>query len=437
MDEAIQYKTKYHEVEQIIENTKKIGFDTKEYENILHEIDINIKEYDVNLSFFNKLILEDISKLDLSDKEREYISTKIYELDMHGITSNYFDLELIKLLLSEDEKTNFKNSILNRLKELEDKITNNNSELSNLYRDVISSKTKTEESKSKYKTAKKNLIKKLVSTALTFSVIITGGIGIERLARKLSKDDCYLKQTEIYSSLDDTTTLNKEEKIWAITPEQQNGFVYVREYEPWEKNLTGISRDYKEYNVSHIDLDTAYDYYQYGLENFGVDYNSGTETINDRVTTMEDLILYQDNYIEVEKTVYVYVGKDLYKFPYAIELIFMYTLYVAILCIVSAAIYDNTDYFDNTIRELITNFKNIKGNYQQYYHELQNEVNRLMELINSNEEYRNKFNELYEQNKYLLDNPEELYERINNLTMNQYVVDSKKLIRELKEKNNY
>ena len=60
-----------------------------------------------------------------------------------------------------------------------------------------------------------------------------------------------------------------------------------------------------------------------------------------------------------------------------------------------------------------------------------------MELINSNDEYRNKFNELYEENKFLLDNPEELYRRINNLTMNQDVVDSKKLIREFKEKKNY
>ncbi|MBQ8219049.1 MAG: hypothetical protein IJZ79_04780 [Bacilli bacterium] len=60
-----------------------------------------------------------------------------------------------------------------------------------------------------------------------------------------------------------------------------------------------------------------------------------------------------------------------------------------------------------------------------------------MELINSNDQYRTKFNELYEENKFLLDNPEELYERINNLTMTQDVVDSKKLIRELKEKKSY
>lgn len=70
-------------------------------------------------------------------------------------------------------------------------------------------------------------------------------------------------------------------------------------------------------------------------------------------------------------------------------------------------------------------------------HYLQVEVNRLMELINSNDQYRTKFNELYEENKFLLDNPEELYERINNLTMTQDVVDSKKLIRELKEKKSY
>jgi len=142
-------------------------------------------------------------------------------------------------------------------------------------------------------------------------------------------------------------------------------------------------------------------------------------------------------YIEVEKTTYEYVGKDLEKDGYGILLTLFYVLYIIILGVILIPIIEDNDYYGNTIRKVITNFKNIKGNYQQYYQELQVEVNRLMELINSNDEYRTRFNELYEENKFLLDNPEELYRRINNLTMNQDVVDSKKLIRELKEKKSY
>ena len=125
------------------------------------------------------------------------------------------------------------------------------------------------------------------------------------------------------------------------------------------------------------------------------------------------------------------------KEDYGFLLTLFYIGYIIILVLISILIIEHNDWYDNTIRKVITNFKNMKGNYQRYYQELQVEVNRLMELINSNEEYRNKFNELYEENKFLLDNPEELYRRINDLSMQQKVADSKKLIREFKEKKNY
>ena len=56
MDQGIQYKTKFNEVQQIIENTKKLGFDTKEYEDILHEIDANIKELVKEVYLGDKMI---------------------------------------------------------------------------------------------------------------------------------------------------------------------------------------------------------------------------------------------------------------------------------------------------------------------------------------------------------------------------------------------
>jgi cell fate (sporulation/competence/biofilm development) regulator YlbF (YheA/YmcA/DUF963 family) len=65
---------------------------------------------------------------------------------------------------------------------------------------------------------------------------------------------------------------------------------------------------------------------------------------------------------------------------------------------------------------------------------LQDKVNELMKIINSNEEYRNKFRDLYEENKFLLDNPEELYRRINELGQLERIENAKKLVRENKKK---
>ena len=250
----------------------------------------------------------------------------------------------------------------------------------------------------------------------------------------MSKEDCYLKTTEIYSSLDDTTVKNSSEKVWNMTSEDAEDTVYIREYQPWEETFwEGIKRDYKEYNVSHINLDTAYDYYSYGVENFDVDYTTGTDKPKDEEMTMNDLVLYQDDYIEVEKTTYEYIGKDLDRDNYHAGLMVMYLLYLMLWGIFFIV----EDHLDWTFREIVDDFQIDKKFYQNNYQRLQEVINKLMKLINSNEEYRNKFNELYEENKFLLDNPEELYRRINDLSMQQKVADSKKLIREFKEKKNY
>ena len=56
-----------------------------------------------------------------------------------------------------------------------------------------------------------------------------------------------------------------------------------------------------------------------------------------------------------------------------------------------------------------------------------------MNAINKNEELRNKFNELYEANKYLLNNPQELYNRVNDVIAVEEVNDAKKLVKDNKK----
>ena len=57
-----------------------------------------------------------------------------------------------------------------------------------------------------------------------------------------------------------------------------------------------------------------------------------------------------------------------------------------------------------------------------------------MELINKNDELRSEFDKLYNANKYLLDNPDELYNRIDQVVKNNYSEAAKKLIKENKNK---
>lgn len=95
-----------------------------------------------------------------------------------------------------------------------------------------------------------------------------------------------------------------------------------------------------------------------------------------------------------------------------------------------------TGYFSQIsyLMEAIVNLKDNKGYYKENYKILQENIDKLMNIINSNEEYRNKFNQLYEENKFLLENPEELYRRINELEKLDKIEEAKKLVREYKKK---
>ena len=81
--------------------------------------------------------------------------------------------------------------------------------------------------------------------------------------------------------------------------------------------------------------------------------------------------------------------------------------------------------YDET-KELLAN----KERYKEYKDKIADNINKMLELVNQNEELRDEFNRLYEANKYLLDKPDELYQRFNNITNN----DAKKLIKENKNK---
>lgn len=89
------------------------------------------------------------------------------------------------------------------------------------------------------------------------------------------------------------------------------------------------------------------------------------------------------------------------------------------------------------IRELLEENKDLlsnKGEYNKYQEKITNNLNKIMELINKNDELRSEFDKLYNANKYLLDNPDELYNRIDQVVKNNYSEVAKKLIKENKNK---
>ena len=356
----------------------------------------------VNVSYFSILIKNDINKLDLI--KNKYVKEKEYEIYKRGINSNYFDLELIKILLASDESLDLKQAIVNNIQNLKEEIEHGNKRIDNLTKDALKYIICTSTNKKEINTISKILRKKITTYLVTLSLIITGGVGLQKGAKSLATQDVYLKTTEIYSSVTDDIKTNKE-KVFSITEPSRE--VKIREYESQSKTY----RNYLEYDVSFEDFDTLKDYYEYGIDNYHVEGVPGEEKIqNDSAISK-----YDDRYIEVISSTYEYIEKGLYKELY-------FTLCMLIVCMFSIISINEFSEIINSIIEFEKELKklnNEKKNYKDFSIKLKKAVDKLIIEINKNEDLKNKFNELYDTNKHLLDNPDEIIKKISGMDINE------------------
>ena len=82
------------------------------------------------------------------------------------------------------------------------------------------------------------------------------------------------------------------------------------------------------------------------------------------------------------------------------------------------------------IKKILKQISYDKEKLERYSEEVDVLVNSVLNIINNNDELRSRFLVLYEENKYLLDNPEELYQKINDIKDLEYLENVKKLIKE-------
>ena len=278
-------------------------------------------------------------------------------------------------------------------------------------------------SKGYVKTAKRNLSKRIGSLILALSLIGGGAVGINSGSKKLSNRQSYLKTTTTYSSLTDETS--EETELVYTTGENTTN---IKIYGPWHDKLigSGKARQYWEYDVSNIDtdLETPKDYYEYGVENFQVKgkYKKDTDDSN--------ISLYDSEYTEVEIVKYTDNGVVFSKESYMDLLAILYIFYIGIL-LLTGGLYGNN--IIQSTKNRIAKLNNANKKYNAYIKELNSINSELLKEINKSEQLRNKFNELYEQNKYLLDNPEELYNRVNDVIMIERINEAKKLVKDNKK----
>ena len=387
-----------------------------------------IKQEDINISYFNVIIKKELAGLKTKGKDTTYLKQKLFEIRKNGINSNYFDLDLIKVLLIYDGNNSFKDNINESMNAIINRINANIREIKKLVREYQDDESERKEYKSDIKENRKNIRNRLIAFLIATSIMIGSGIGVQKLVKKESIKDKYKRTIEIYSTITDEVTTETDEIYLSDQPE---GKTIVRVYEPYKKESR---RDYQYYDVSYLDFDSLKECYEYGTDNYGVVPQDGTLRTSDK-----DIISdYQNSYTEVIRSTYEFVNRELDRSDYDEGLVLGYFMYVVVMLLFEVIYYNLTDpYYDTVIiggiHELYDETKALLANkdrYKEYKDKITKNINKILQLINQNEVLRNEFNRLYEANKYLLDKPDELYQRFSSLTDDE----AKKLIKKYKDR---
>ena len=389
------------------------------------------KNEDVNVAYFDKLIRNEIKDIDLSDDKYIPLRMKLFEIKSKGIGSNYFNLDVIKCLLVGNDNIDGilneeMNGILDELGVTSKQINEHN---------LNDSELTANSHKLYIKHDKKKIRMRIIAIIGAIITIVSLGTVPKKVAKRSSYQDKYSKTTEIYSSIDESESEKKEEVFWSSNSIKPRDSITIKEYHEYENDK---KRKYEAYDVSGYEFDSLKDYYDYGTNNYEV------APINETARSIygDDISNYHGDYTTVEKITYEYMGKDYNKADYDDSLIIYWLVYMGLLVIVDV-VYIGATYGDPFIiynlLSLISEVKELKkdkAKYSSVSSYIKKDVEILTQEINKYEELRNKFKELYENNKYLLaeENRKELMEKLDAALCDSKVDDVKTLVKKYKGK---
>lgn len=404
---TVDYDSEKHIVEAIYEvayNVIKLEI-LKTGESQLY---LFIKNDDMNISYFNNLILKDIEKINLNDSNNKRIKTKMYELGQKGIYSNYLDLDLLKLIMLSTNSDELKEVIINNINILTDKIITSDGVVKELIREIESKQDNKLLSMIGLKDIKKDLKKKMTSLLLSVSLLLGGAAGIPLESKRVATNNSYIQTEDIYSSKSgDISHSERNRLVLGYTPKNKGAYLNI-----FYNDKTNIAH----YDISGFEFDEPQDYYQYLLDN---NIYLTPEELG-KTDYFEIIVNHYQKYEGTNKEVYISMMTILY---------LMYIMFLLLMCPLTLI----NPYDSEKIKNILKKIKEGNVDLKTLLLETQELYGSLEIEINKNEELRNKFNELYNANKFLLDNPEELLSKINDVLSLERIERCKKLIKDSKK----
>jgi len=399
----------------------KLELSTNYYSKLFDYIEKD-NEY---LYFINECIRNEINELDLTSSEYSKLNEKIACLNNNGLNNNYFDLEVIKLLLNVDNKFMLGNKVTDKLNSIVGDLYHASGRVNNGLSYEIKGLI---EDKSKLVKLRKEFIKRFTALALTLTITTGGGIGIYKGVKKACIKDYCDKIVTTYSPRNGLAS-SKEEILLSSKDEYDNK-IYLKEYGLWGKEVDAngnVKREIKTYDVSDVKLDNIEDYINYAIDNSNMYY-----TLSYEYGDLDKVSRYDSEYVEVTKSdvdtsnVRSYANED----DLSVFCCLAYIGYIAFLAVATFIPYFKdlersnwysvsrmsiSDYCFRSFKYL-KNYLETKKTCILKFDSLKKTINGNLEFIKKNESLKLEFDRLYKENIYLLDNPEELYRKFESVS---------------------
>ena len=375
-----------------------------------------INEKHIDTRYINALICNDVNatneiKNDDSKKTliKKRLDALIPKLNKDSSNYNYFNIEIIKLILmlqsnydaykelEKDFNEKFESSIEqdNSFDDLDDRMRREASNL--LFR------------KSILKDSKGFIFKgSILPLILSLSVFITIGNLARKDIKKSNTKNIYNKTTEIYSTLNDDSIIREEDFLSRLScPSEQ----HLKIYGLWQDNNDGtFSRYVREYDLPKENRYEIDDLDNIDIDNIDVEFDEYIETISS--SQMADTQTYDESIKELYNTDYQYKDSEFNQKHFRTDMIIFYTFYISLLLFFEYLA------FLRPLKESLYEIDSINGEIIYSKDVLEENLNKFMAYVNSNNELLQEFNKLYQENIDLLQDEEELKERLADIIDN-------------------
>lgn len=265
----------------------------------------------------------------------------------------------------------------------------------------------------KFQYSKKQMKKKIISASLVFSLFSSLSVAYFKSVFNI-EPDAYKTQTYTYSTIDGYNVSNGIVKI----DESEGDKTYIKVYEPWNFKT---EREIKTYDITGVEYENIDDYLKLDLSSFPC--KSEPEYLKD-ITSSRPL-----NDEEIKEVIKYLVYEDESVFSDGLDFsAFVFFYFLIILLTIFCELIFSMPFNIREITELYARIKEGKESLIYYGNkeETKEFIASTLEEIYNNDELRNKFVKLFNENKYLLNDPtileskyKEVFEKVDTIKLRE------------------